>query len=88
VRIVLLDLWFDIQLHQRFVYSLLSSIFGGKKGALKYVIPHLKKYARERSDTDEKPVGFLDFFYLVSDQLLNDRRSSWSISSGPFQPMN
>ena len=38
--IILLDLLFDIQLHPRLIYFLLSFIFGGKKGALKYVLPH------------------------------------------------
>ena len=65
VRIVPLDLLFDIQLCQRLVYFLLSSVFGGKRGALKYVLPHLKKYVKERSETDEKPVHFLDFLYFA-----------------------
>lgn len=60
------DLLFDIKFYKRLVYLLLSSIFGGKKGALKYVLPHLKKYAKERSNLDEKPVVFLELFSLVS----------------------
>jgi len=52
---------------KRVVYYVLSSIFGGKKGALKYLVPHLKKYAKERSDIGEKPVVLLDLFYLVPD---------------------
>ena len=64
VRFILLNLLFRFQL---LVYYVLSSIFGGKKGALKYLVPHLKKYARERSDIGEKPVVLLDLFYLVPD---------------------
>ena len=29
---------------------------------LKYVLPHLEKYVKERSDADEKPVIFLKLF--------------------------
>jgi len=29
------------------------------------VLPHLKKYAKERSDTEEKPVNFPELFSLA-----------------------
>ena len=63
VCIVLLYLLFHVQLYPRLVYFTLSSIFGGKKSALKYLVPHLKKY-KERSDIDEEPVVFLELFFL------------------------
>jgi len=56
-----------MQLHPRLVYYLLSSILGDKKGALKYVLPHLKKYMKERSDIGEKPVIFMEPFHLAPD---------------------
>ncbi|CAA7263163.1 unnamed protein product [Cyclocybe aegerita] len=37
------------------VYFVLSSLFGGKKGALKYAIPHLERYMKKRQSMTEKP---------------------------------
>ncbi|KAF8973287.1 cytochrome P450 [Flammula alnicola] len=37
------------------VYFILSSILGGKKAPLKFLIPHLKRYMKDRESMAEKP---------------------------------
>ncbi|KAF9012312.1 cytochrome P450 [Cyathus striatus] len=43
------------------VYFILSRILGGKKEALKYVIPFLETYMKERDYMDEKPMLVCEF---------------------------
>ncbi|TFK75442.1 cytochrome P450 [Pluteus cervinus] len=45
------------------VYFVLSSFLGGKKGALKFVVPHLEEYMKEREFLAEKP-GLLSEFLI------------------------
>lgn len=40
----------------RLLYFVLSSILGGKKAALKHMIPYLDQYMIDRQSMNEKPV--------------------------------
>ncbi|KAF8161079.1 cytochrome P450 [Crassisporium funariophilum] len=47
------------------VYFILSTILGGKKAPLKYMIPYLKRYMKEREIMEEKP-GFVSEHLIAS----------------------
>lgn len=53
------------------VYLALSSLLGGKRGVLKFIVPFLKRYIKEREESDleiEAPVSLK--IYLL-ERLLN-----------------
>ncbi|KAF8893357.1 cytochrome P450 [Infundibulicybe gibba] len=44
-----------------FVYFVMSTLLGGKKGSLKFILPFLKRYTDERASMEEKPPIVAEF---------------------------